>query len=57
MKIPKACNDSGKAVALSELNAVPLTIFTKNGKVIDCISGVESKEGLTAKLKDVGMIK
>lgn len=57
LKIPKECNDSGKAVSLSELNAVPLTIFTKNGKVINCISGVESKDGLVAKLKDVGMIK
>ncbi|MDD4187499.1 MAG: thioredoxin family protein [Bacilli bacterium] len=57
LKIPKDCNESGKDVALSELNAVPLTIFTKKGKVIDCINGVESKEGLIAKLKDVGMIK
>ncbi len=57
LKIPKECSQTGKEVSLSELDAVPLTLFTKNGKVISCISGAENKDGLVAKLKTVGMIK
>ena len=57
LKIPKACNNQGKDIALSEPFGTPLTLFTKNGKVIDCISGYVEKETLVAKLKTVGMIK
>lgn len=55
--IPKACNDSGKDIPLSEPFGTPLTLFTKNGKVIDCISGYVGKETLISKLKTVGLIK
>ena len=35
----------------------PLTLFTKKGKVIDCINGYVNKETLVSKLETVGMIK
>ncbi|MDD2505644.1 MAG: thioredoxin family protein, partial [Bacilli bacterium] len=34
--IPGACTDSGENQPLSEGYSTPLTLFTKNGKVIDC---------------------
>ena len=36
---------------------VPLTLFTKNGKVTGCISGYVDSEKLESKLKEVGMLK
>lgn len=57
LKIPKSCTDTGKAELLSEGFGTPLTLFTKNGKVIDCISGYVGKDTLVSKLKSVGLIK
>lgn len=57
LKVPKQCTQSGKSELLSDITSTPTTIFTKNGKVIDCISGYMPKAGLEAKLKSVGMIK
>lgn len=57
LKIPAACSDSGAAVPLENGFGTPLTLFTKNGKVIDCISGYVNKETLETKLKSVGMLK
>lgn len=57
LMIPKACNNQGKDIPLSDGFGTPLTLFTKNGKVIDCISGYVGEDALVAKLKTVGLIK
>lgn len=57
LKVPKQCTQTGEAQLLSEISSTPLTIFTKKGKVIDCISGYLPTQSLEAKLKSVGMIK
>lgn len=56
--IPEACSGvSGQTALLKDGFGTPLTLFTKNGKVIDCISGYVNKSALIAKLKTVGMIE
>lgn len=55
--IPASCSDTQKEVELSQGFGTPLTLFTKNGKVIDCISGYVGKKELISKLETVGMIK
>ncbi len=57
LTIPASCNDTEKDVPLQTGFGTPLTLFTKNGKVIDCIDGYANKEKLITKLKTVGMIK
>lgn len=57
LKIPASCTESNKEQLLSESFSTPLTLFTKNGKVIDCLIGYKDADALKAKLKDVGMIK
>ncbi|NLL01997.1 MAG: thioredoxin family protein [Mollicutes bacterium] len=57
LKIPKSCTDTGKEQRLSDGFGTPLTIFTKNGKIVDCISGYVGKDTLVSKLKSVGLIK
>lgn len=50
------CND-GEEKNLADGFGTPLTIFTKKGKVIDCISsGYMNKSALVTKLKSVGLI-
>ena len=56
LTLPASCNN-GKEKALADGFGTPLTVFTKNGKVIDCISsGYMNKSALITKLKTVGMI-
>ena len=57
LTIPAECSSTGKKAKLEPGFGTPLTLFTKKGKVIDCISGYTSKSKLEAKLKTVGMIK
>ena len=54
--IPAECSTDGNKAKLSDGFGTPLTLFTKNGKVIDCISGYVNKESLISKLETVGMI-
>jgi len=56
LKIPASCTKDGNEANLSDGFGTPLTLFTQNGKVIDCISGYTNKSGLISKLKTVGMI-
>ena len=56
LKIPASCSETGKETKLEEGFGTPLTLFTKKGKVIDCINGYNNKSDLISKLKDVGMI-
>lgn len=57
LKIPASCSTTGEEVDLQPGFDTPLTLFTKNGKVIDCISGFVDKSTLETKLKTVGMLK
>ncbi len=57
LKIPASCSDTGKEVDLQPGFGTPLTLFTKNGKVIDCINGYINKSTLLTKLQTVGMIE
>lgn len=58
MIVPGKCLDSNKDTQMSEAQyGTPLTLFTKNGKVIDCIGGYVNESELVTKLKEVGMIK
>ena len=56
LKIPASCND-GKEIELQPGFGTPLTLFTKNGKVIDCIDGYVNRQNLITKLQTVGMIE
>ena len=57
LTLPASCNN-GTEKKLSDGFGTPLTIFTRNGKVIDCISsGYMNKSALITKLKTVGLIK
>lgn len=56
LKIPASCND-GKEIELQPGFGTPLTLFTKNGKVIDCIDGYVNRQSLITKLQTVGMIE
>jgi thioredoxin-related protein len=57
LKIPASCTDGDEDALLSDGFSTPVTLFTKNGKVIDCISGYTNKATLITKLETVGMIK
>ena len=57
LKIPASCSESGKEAKLESGFGTPLTLFTKKGKVVDCISGYTNKQNLISKLKDVGLIE
>ena len=57
LKIPASCTDSGEEETLESGFSTPLTLFTKNGKVIDCIGGYVNKETLITKLETLGMIE
>ena len=57
LTIPAECSSTGKKAKLEPGFGTPLTLFTKKGKVIDCISGYANKSKLEAKLKTVGMMK
>lgn len=58
LTIPKACTNTQQDESLKDYAYdTPLTLFIKNGKVIDCISGYIGKKDLTTKLETVGMLK
>ncbi len=57
LMIPASCAKNKEEAPLSSGFGTPLTIFTKNGKSFDCISGYVDKDALVAKLKSVGLIK
>ena len=54
--IPASCSSTEKKAKLEPGFGTPLTLFTKNGKVIDCINGYVNKETLISKLETIGMI-
>ena len=54
--IPSKCGSDGSEFKLIDGFGTPLTIFTKNGNVIDCISGYVNRSSLIEKLKVNNMI-
>ena len=54
--VPAKCNSENQEFKLSEGFGTPLTVFTKKGKVVDCISGYKNREGLISVLKDNNLI-
>ena len=56
LTVPAKCNTEGVEFKMSEGFGTPLTIFTKKGKVVDCISGYVNRSSLIEKLKSVDMI-
>lgn len=57
LKIPAKCSSTGAEVNLQPGFGTPLTLFTKNGKVIDCINGYTNKANLVTQLKTVGILE
>lgn len=57
LTIPGKCNSNTQTdFKLSDGFGTPLTIFTQNNKVIDCISGYVNRATLIQKLKSLNMI-
>ena len=56
LTVPAKCNTEGVEFKMYEGFGTPLTIFTKNGKVIDCISGYVNRNSLIEKLKNNNLI-
>lgn len=56
LTVPAKCGSTGKDFALKEFSGTPLTIFTKKGKVVDCIGGEVKRASLIETLKSVSMI-
>jgi len=56
LTVPAKCSSDNKEFKLSEGFGTPLTIFTKNGKIIDCQSGYVNRKSLIQILKNVNMI-
>ena len=54
--VPAKCSSEGKEFKLSDGFGTPLTLFTKDGKVVDCISGYVNRSSLIDKLKTNNMI-
>lgn len=56
LTVPAKCNSRGVEFKLSDGFGTPLTIFTQDGEVIDCISGRVSRNTLVEKLVSLKMI-
>lgn len=56
LTVPAKCGQTGEDFPLAQFSGTPLTIFTKKGKVVDCISGYVNRENLIDTLKNVSMI-
>lgn len=56
LTVPSKCSTEGKEFKLSDGFGTPLTLFTKKGKVVDCISGYVNRSNLIEKLKSNDVI-
>ena len=56
LTVPSKCSSDGKEFKLSDGFGTPLSIFTKNGEVVDCISGYINRSSLIEKLKSNNII-
>lgn len=57
LKIPAECNSSGQESLLSDGFGTPLTLITKKGKTVDCISGYVDRSTLISKLAENDLIE
>ncbi len=57
LTIPKKCSSTGEEVKLQSGFGTPLTLFTKNGKTLDCINGYTNKKNLITQLKTLGILE
>ena len=55
--VPAKCSSAGKEFKLSEGFGTPLTIFTKNGSIVDCIGGYKDRASLIDILKKNEIIR
>ena len=55
--IPGKCTPNNKDIKLDKGFGTPLTIFTKGGKIVDCISGYVGKNNLINILNEKNIIK
>jgi len=56
LMIPSKCITGDEDIPVGQMQGVPLTLFTRNGVVFDCIRGVVSRIELHEILQDVGII-
>lgn len=57
LTIPGSCTIDGNPTSLKNGFPKPLTIITKNNKIVGCIKGYVSEKVLENKLKEVGVLK
>ena len=55
--IPAECTLTGKEAKFSGSFPKPMTIITKNGKLVDCIRGYVTEDTVVEKLKEYKIIK
>ena len=56
LTVPAKCNSYGEEFKLSDGFGTPLTVFTQDGEIIDCISGYVNRSKLIEKLTSLEMI-
>ena len=56
LTVPAICSSTGAEFKLSDGFGTPLSIFTKKGKIVDCISGYVNRSALIDKLTENQMI-
>lgn len=56
-EIPAKCNTKGEVKTMSEGFAKPMTLITKNGKLVDCIKGYVSEDELLNTLTKYKIVK
>lgn len=56
LTVPAKCSSNEQEFKLSDGFGTPLSIFTKNGEIVDCISGYLNRANLIQRLKDNGII-
>lgn len=56
LTVPAKCSSTGKDFKLSDGFGTPLTIFTQDGKIVDCIGGYVNRSKLLEQLISLEMI-
>lgn len=56
-EIPAKCNTKGEVKTMTEGFAKPMTLITKNGKLVDCIKGYVDEDTLKETLEKYNIIK
>ena len=56
-EIPAKCNTKGEVKTMTQGFAKPMTLITKNGKLVDCIKGYVKEEKLMDTLGKYKLVK